>query len=79
MDSGSVHLACNILPPDQRNIRARAHKVRALAASLAVKTTKSLKEILDAAYWKSEFTSINFFKTFLASTRTTSVVSHQWL
>ena len=53
--------AYKCLPPDQRNFRARAHEVRALAASLAFKCTTSLKEVLDAAYWKSENTFINFY------------------
>ena len=49
------------LPADQRCVKARAHEVRAWASSMAFSFTKSLKEVLDAAYWKSEDTFINFY------------------
>lgn len=49
------------LPAEQKSASTRAHEVRAWAASLAFACTKSLKEVLDAAYWKSEDTFINFY------------------
>ena len=58
---GVIVDAYKSLPPSQRSIQARAHEVRAWAASIAFNTTQSLKEVLDAAYWKSEDTFINFY------------------
>ena len=39
----------------------RAHEIRAWSSSLAFAHSRSLREVLDAAYWRSEDPFINFY------------------
>ena len=50
------------------NLR-RAHEIRAWASSLAFQDSWSLKEVLQAAYWKSESPFINFYLRDIRATR----------
>ena len=45
---------------EHTNLR-RAHEIRAWASSLAFQDTWSLREVLQAAYWRSESPFINFY------------------
>lgn len=48
---------------------SRAHEVRAWAASLAAHQNVPLRQVLDAAYWKSESTFLNFYLRDCSATR----------
>ena len=42
-------------------VRVKAHEVRAWASTLAFEHSWCMKDVLDAAYWASESTFINYY------------------